>query len=288
MNISLSSTFRLFKGGVGCSINCRCEGCKNAFGRKDGEHSSKSISILFYIFAFFFSNPIFLCIRFDCIWYGGWIRRRRRRKRRYWKGYARQKPLQGSNPWWSWASHGFHTFRDRKVCRFQTLSRFFACSLILKSLTRSISWRSSFLSFNLVGNHFSHSRRKGRLELRFLPSAHTPASRPTKTLVNQICFHLCRNSTPVLKLSKKKRCRIFSKEEDRIRLLAESSLCPQIGREFLHLRAWRRCPVWGAVGSWYFSRYLRSLRCHRISKSRFFDYGSEVEEAWGLCSLGAL
>ncbi|KAL0689079.1 hypothetical protein Bca4012_088756 [Brassica carinata] len=23
-------------GGVGCSINCRCEGCKNAFGRKDG------------------------------------------------------------------------------------------------------------------------------------------------------------------------------------------------------------------------------------------------------------
>ena len=25
------------KGGVGCSINCRCEGCKNAFGRKDGE-----------------------------------------------------------------------------------------------------------------------------------------------------------------------------------------------------------------------------------------------------------
>ena len=25
------------KGGVGCSIGCRCEGCKNAFGRKDGE-----------------------------------------------------------------------------------------------------------------------------------------------------------------------------------------------------------------------------------------------------------
>lgn len=24
------------KGGVGCSISCRCEGCKNAFGRKDG------------------------------------------------------------------------------------------------------------------------------------------------------------------------------------------------------------------------------------------------------------
>ncbi|XP_044499895.1 protein tesmin/TSO1-like CXC 2 isoform X2 [Mangifera indica] len=25
-----------FQGGVGCSISCRCEGCKNAFGRKDG------------------------------------------------------------------------------------------------------------------------------------------------------------------------------------------------------------------------------------------------------------
>ncbi|KAK4355572.1 hypothetical protein RND71_024543 [Anisodus tanguticus] len=25
-----------YQGGVGCSINCRCEGCKNAFGRKDG------------------------------------------------------------------------------------------------------------------------------------------------------------------------------------------------------------------------------------------------------------
>ncbi|KAE8702884.1 golgin subfamily B member 1-like isoform X1 [Hibiscus syriacus] len=25
-----------FQGGVGCSINCRCEGCKNAFGRKEG------------------------------------------------------------------------------------------------------------------------------------------------------------------------------------------------------------------------------------------------------------
>jgi len=28
-----------FQGGVGCSINCRCEGCKNAFGRKDGSVS---------------------------------------------------------------------------------------------------------------------------------------------------------------------------------------------------------------------------------------------------------
>ncbi|CAK7327104.1 unnamed protein product [Dovyalis caffra] len=27
------------QGGVGCSINCRCEGCKNAFGRKDGSAS---------------------------------------------------------------------------------------------------------------------------------------------------------------------------------------------------------------------------------------------------------
>ncbi|XP_031275477.1 protein tesmin/TSO1-like CXC 2 isoform X1 [Pistacia vera] len=25
-----------FQGGVGCSISCRCEGCKNAYGRKDG------------------------------------------------------------------------------------------------------------------------------------------------------------------------------------------------------------------------------------------------------------
>lgn len=25
------------QGGVGCSISCRCEGCKNAFGRKDGK-----------------------------------------------------------------------------------------------------------------------------------------------------------------------------------------------------------------------------------------------------------
>ncbi|XP_051127570.1 protein tesmin/TSO1-like CXC 2 [Andrographis paniculata] len=25
-----------YQGGVGCSVNCRCEGCKNGFGRKDG------------------------------------------------------------------------------------------------------------------------------------------------------------------------------------------------------------------------------------------------------------
>lgn len=28
-----------YQGGVGCSINCRCEGCKNAFGRKDGSEA---------------------------------------------------------------------------------------------------------------------------------------------------------------------------------------------------------------------------------------------------------
>ncbi|KAL9364343.1 hypothetical protein Peur_042216 [Populus x canadensis] len=28
-----------YQGGVGCSLNCRCEGCKNAFGRKDGSAS---------------------------------------------------------------------------------------------------------------------------------------------------------------------------------------------------------------------------------------------------------
>ncbi|XP_011030649.1 PREDICTED: protein tesmin/TSO1-like CXC 2 isoform X2 [Populus euphratica] len=28
-----------YQGGVGCSINCRCEGCKNVFGRKDGAAS---------------------------------------------------------------------------------------------------------------------------------------------------------------------------------------------------------------------------------------------------------
>ncbi|CAA2954659.1 Hypothetical predicted protein [Olea europaea subsp. europaea] len=26
-----------YQGGVGCSINCRCDGCKNVFGRKDGK-----------------------------------------------------------------------------------------------------------------------------------------------------------------------------------------------------------------------------------------------------------
>ncbi|EEF45252.1 tso1, putative [Ricinus communis] len=31
-----------YQGGVGCSINCRCEGCKNAFGRKDGSAPSET------------------------------------------------------------------------------------------------------------------------------------------------------------------------------------------------------------------------------------------------------
>ncbi|OMO96385.1 hypothetical protein COLO4_15295 [Corchorus olitorius] len=30
-----------FQGGVGCSSNCRCEGCKNSFGRKDGGDESE-------------------------------------------------------------------------------------------------------------------------------------------------------------------------------------------------------------------------------------------------------
>ncbi|KAI5440295.1 hypothetical protein KIW84_025572 [Lathyrus oleraceus] len=31
-----------YQGGVGCSIGCRCEGCKNAFGRKDGSTSIRT------------------------------------------------------------------------------------------------------------------------------------------------------------------------------------------------------------------------------------------------------
>lgn len=38
-------TYVSLKGGVGCSINCRCEGCKNAFGRKDGEFTSTVLSV---------------------------------------------------------------------------------------------------------------------------------------------------------------------------------------------------------------------------------------------------
>lgn len=33
------------KGGVGCSVSCRCIGCKNTFGRKDGD----CLSGAFYI-----------------------------------------------------------------------------------------------------------------------------------------------------------------------------------------------------------------------------------------------
>ena len=39
----VSVLFLLFiKGGVGCSISCRCEGCKNAFGRREGESNTAS------------------------------------------------------------------------------------------------------------------------------------------------------------------------------------------------------------------------------------------------------
>ncbi|XP_039045608.1 protein tesmin/TSO1-like CXC 2 isoform X2 [Hibiscus syriacus] len=31
-----------FQAGVGCSLSCRCEGCKNSFGRKDGGYDSES------------------------------------------------------------------------------------------------------------------------------------------------------------------------------------------------------------------------------------------------------
>ncbi|XP_071716943.1 protein tesmin/TSO1-like CXC 2 [Rutidosis leptorrhynchoides] len=35
-----------FQGGVGCSINCRCEGCKNTFGRKDGPEMDPETNVL--------------------------------------------------------------------------------------------------------------------------------------------------------------------------------------------------------------------------------------------------
>lgn len=42
------------KGGVGCSMSCRCIGCKNTFGRKDGD----CLSGAFYILSgFIFSSP---------------------------------------------------------------------------------------------------------------------------------------------------------------------------------------------------------------------------------------
>ncbi|KAK1417704.1 hypothetical protein QVD17_26838 [Tagetes erecta] len=33
-----------YQGGVGCSINCRCEGCKNTFGRKDGSQMDLEVN----------------------------------------------------------------------------------------------------------------------------------------------------------------------------------------------------------------------------------------------------
>ncbi|OEL28899.1 Protein tesmin/TSO1-like CXC 2 [Dichanthelium oligosanthes] len=33
-----------YQGGVGCSSNCRCESCKNTFGRRDGEHLTFVVS----------------------------------------------------------------------------------------------------------------------------------------------------------------------------------------------------------------------------------------------------
>ncbi|KAK9070947.1 hypothetical protein SSX86_009515 [Deinandra increscens subsp. villosa] len=33
-----------YQGGVGCSINCRCEGCKNTFGRKDGSEMDLEVN----------------------------------------------------------------------------------------------------------------------------------------------------------------------------------------------------------------------------------------------------
>jgi hypothetical protein len=41
-------TFILFKGRAGCSINCKCEDCKNPFGRKGKAHmvSQRSYFVL--------------------------------------------------------------------------------------------------------------------------------------------------------------------------------------------------------------------------------------------------
>lgn len=77
---------RLFQGGVGCSINCRCEGCKNAFGRKDGECTFESISSFTYLLSsrlICFRSAKSCYIRLYCIGDGARIRRRGRRKRRH-------------------------------------------------------------------------------------------------------------------------------------------------------------------------------------------------------------
>ncbi|XP_020977081.1 protein tesmin/TSO1-like CXC 3 [Arachis ipaensis] len=36
---------KCFQAGVGCSINCRCDTCKNTFGRKDGVETQPEVEI---------------------------------------------------------------------------------------------------------------------------------------------------------------------------------------------------------------------------------------------------
>lgn len=64
-----------YQGGVGCSISCRCEACKNAYGRKDGKNAlpiktikflplyfcSEICLLLEVIVLFFLVNFFFLC-----------------------------------------------------------------------------------------------------------------------------------------------------------------------------------------------------------------------------------
>ncbi|XP_020994753.1 protein tesmin/TSO1-like CXC 3 isoform X5 [Arachis duranensis] len=38
-SVCLKKYCECFQAGVGCSLSCRCEGCKNTFGRKDGANS---------------------------------------------------------------------------------------------------------------------------------------------------------------------------------------------------------------------------------------------------------
>ncbi|XP_057751101.1 protein tesmin/TSO1-like CXC 2 isoform X4 [Arachis stenosperma] len=39
-SVCLKKYCECFQAGVGCSLSCRCEGCKNTFGRKDGANST--------------------------------------------------------------------------------------------------------------------------------------------------------------------------------------------------------------------------------------------------------